>query len=474
MRPEIPCFAFFLLMAGCGDREETSEDADADTGGDAQVDRDSGSDTDADPGFDYNTDIPVDMEIEEADYYVAVDGDDADPGTMEEPFATIQHAHDVAGPGDLIYVRGGTYTPTEQTVFRGEGTEAEPITLRTYPGEHVIIDASGLPEGDVDGASTATWTFNDAGHWQIIGPMHLTSGRGAGVEIQGETADVDFIFIESSHNGLTASRGGHGFHIVEAEWADVSDVRFINCDAHHNANHRTIEGEPVAENLYQHGDGWRIKSGVDVQLIGCRAWNNLDDGYDLTQAADPVILVDCWAALTGYDDAEGSMTGTPSWAAEWGEGIKLTYDTDTGRHQCIRCLSWKNVHLGYRMDGGPVTLLSCASFQNGRRALGWDLGSFSHVLTNCLDYDTYRESDIPSTTTSTYNTWDETTGVTVAADDFVSLDDSGMLGPRAADGSLPSTDFLRLAAGSDLIDAGIDVGLEYNGSAPDLGCFESP
>jgi hypothetical protein len=63
MRPEIPCFAFFLLMAGCGDREETSEDADADTGGDAQVDRDSGSDTDADPGFDYNTDIPVDMEI---------------------------------------------------------------------------------------------------------------------------------------------------------------------------------------------------------------------------------------------------------------------------------------------------------------------------------------------------------------------------------------------------------------------------
>ncbi len=57
--------------------------------------------------------------------------------------------------------------------------------------------------------------------------------------------------------------------------------------------------------------------------------------------------------------------------------------------------------------------------------------------------------------------------MTVEADDFVSLDDSGLLGPRNPDGSLPVTDFLRLAPGSDLIDAGIDMGLEFNGTAPD-------
>jgi hypothetical protein len=438
------------------------------------VDPDAARDVGVDWDPDVSTDVGLDWEVEEADWYVAVDGDDTNPGTIDEPFATIQHAHDVAGPGDLIYVRGGTYEPEDQTVFRGEGTDGEPITLRTYPGEHVVIDGSGVDPGDMDGASTPTWTFNDAKHWQVIGPMHLTNGRGAGIEVQGETSDVDFIFIEASYNGLTASRGGHGFHIIGAAWADVSDVRFINCDAHHNANFRTRPGEDVAENLYQHGDGWRIKSGVDVQLIGCRAWNNLDDGYDLTDAEHPVIMVDCWAAHTGYDDADGSMTGTPDWAAEWGEGIKLTYDDDVGRHECHRCLSWKNVHLGYRMDGGPVTLLNCSSYQNGRRALGWSLGTVNHVVTNCLDYDTYRHSDITTTMTSTYNTWDEATGVTVEADDFISLDDAGMLGPRGADGSLPVTDFLRLATGSDLIDAGIDVGLVYNGSAPDLGCFESP
>ena len=34
-------------------------------------------------------------------------------------------------------------------------------------------------------------------------------------------------------------------------------------------------------------------------------------------------------------------------------------------------------------------------------------------------------------------------------------------------------DFLRLAPGSHLIDTGVNVGLPYNGSAPDLGWFET-
>ena len=45
---------------------------------------------------------------------------------------------------------------------------------------------------------------------------------------------------------------------------------------------------------------------------------------------------------------------------------------------------------------------------------------------------------------------------TITNADFVSLDYSGAPGPRNADGSLPTINFLRLAAGSDLIDKGIE------------------
>lgn len=50
---------------------------------------------------------------------------------------------------------------------------------------------------------------------------------------------------------------------------------------------------------------------------------------------------------------------------------------------------------------------------------------------------------------------------------------SGWNAPRQADGALPVPPHLRLAANSALIDKGVDVGLPYRGSAPDLGAFES-
>ena len=71
------------------------------------------------------------------------------------------------------------------------------------------------------------------------------------------------------------------------------------------------------------------------------------------------------------------------------------------------------------------------------------------------------------------NNW-FTLPVTVNAADFQSLDASQMTLPRKADGSLPDITFMHLTSGSDLIDAGLNVGLPYNGAAPDLGAFEVP
>jgi len=414
-----------------------------------------------------------DCTAQAADYYVAPNGSDGGDGSEGQPFATVQQAHDVAQPGDLIYLRGGTYQPADRTLFSTEGTAAAPIILRSYPGELPIFDASNLPEGNTEGGSTATWHFNGAKHWQIRGPLQLVNGRGAGVLIEEDTQDVDFVHIDSSYNGVTASRGGHGFNIVEDEWADAKNIRFINCDAHHNANHRTKSGEDVAENLYQHGDGWRIKSGENIQLVGCRAWHNLDDNYDLVWAARAISLYQTWSAFAGRDDAAGSMTGTPGFEAEWGEGIKLGYTNDTGAHSCIRCLSWKNVHLGFRMDGGPYLLENCASFENGRRALGWDLGAAPNVIQNCLDFGTPKPSGIPDTTDSTHNSWDTDSTFTVDGSDFQDLDDAALLGPRSSDGSLPVVGFMRLVPGSDLRDAGAAGVASYAGAAPDIGCFES-
>jgi hypothetical protein len=84
---------------------------------------------------------------------------------------------------------------------------------------------------------------------------------------------------------------------------------------------------------------------------------------------------------------------------------------------------------------------------------------------------------------SKFNTWD--LNITPAAKDFLSVSDpsmtvtdasvettAGALGPRQANGSLPNVIFLKLVAGSQLIDKGTDVQLPFTGIAPDLGAYE--
>ena len=69
------------------------------------------------------------------------------------------------------------------------------------------------------------------------------------------------------------------------------------------------------------------------------------------------------------------------------------------------------------------------------------------------------------------NSWN--LAVTPNAADYVSLLEAAAKVPRQPDGGLP-IGFARLLAGSDLLDQGVDVGLPFTGSAPDLGPYEYP
>ncbi len=80
------------------------------------------------------------------DYHVATDGDNANPGTMDRPFATLEKARDVIRrirtrvPADeaiTVYIRSGQYFRTSSCVLTKDdsGVEGRPITYRAYPGE---------------------------------------------------------------------------------------------------------------------------------------------------------------------------------------------------------------------------------------------------------------------------------------------------------------------------------------------------
>lgn len=75
-------------------------------------------------------------------YYVAPGGDDADPGALERPFATLQRAQAAVrqSPGP-VRLRGGTHYLQETLVFRAEdsGTRAAPVVYEAYGDEEPVI-----------------------------------------------------------------------------------------------------------------------------------------------------------------------------------------------------------------------------------------------------------------------------------------------------------------------------------------------
>ncbi|MDP6543183.1 MAG: right-handed parallel beta-helix repeat-containing protein [Phycisphaerae bacterium] len=78
------------------------------------------------------------------EFYIAVDGDDANPGTKTKPFATLTRARDAvrgAKESVTVYLRGGEYRLAKTVVFSLADSAAEgcTITYAAAPGEKVVI-----------------------------------------------------------------------------------------------------------------------------------------------------------------------------------------------------------------------------------------------------------------------------------------------------------------------------------------------
>ncbi|AQQ70366.1 hypothetical protein SMSP2_00712 [Limihaloglobus sulfuriphilus] len=90
------------------------------------------------------------------DFYIAPDGSDANPGTLEKPFATIERAKTAVrnakadSVADItVHLRGGMYQLRETVVFEPQdgGSESRRVTYRNYKGEEPVISAGVRVDG---------------------------------------------------------------------------------------------------------------------------------------------------------------------------------------------------------------------------------------------------------------------------------------------------------------------------------------
>lgn len=84
------------------------------------------------------------------EYYVAPGGSDANAGTSDAPWKTLQHAADVVPAGSTVYVRGGVYNEKLKITRSGSASQG-PITFASYGTEAAILDGTGLAVSGIEG-----------------------------------------------------------------------------------------------------------------------------------------------------------------------------------------------------------------------------------------------------------------------------------------------------------------------------------
>ncbi|UQA59859.1 right-handed parallel beta-helix repeat-containing protein [Polyangium aurulentum] len=399
----------------------------------------------------------------DGDIYVAPDGLESNPGTLEAP-TTLYKAVTMVKPGQTIFMRGGVYLylPTVKIEFGNDGTANDPKRLFGYPGEKVVIDFKDQYYKKGDPASPRGVEL--IGNYWHFKRIEIANAGDNGLFIAGHHNTIEHcVFHNNRDSGLQlGGRLGEKLTPVE-EWPSYNKV--INCDSYSNFD--PPDGGDA--------DGFapKLNVGEGNEFHGCRAWNNSDDGWDLFnrngKPLKPVLMDQCWAFDNGYQSGGYMSQPPPVPYMGNGNGFKMGGDSGLASdHIITRSVAFGNKVRGFDENNnvGNITVKNCTGWLNGTMNFAFGEGGF-HTFINNISHK--RKSSDEPVGTQTTNAFE---GATDA--DFVSFDRSLAKAPRNPDGSLPATDFLRLAPGSQFIDAGSTDGpmFPFSGKAPDLGAFE--
>lgn len=426
-----------------------------------------------------------------ATWFVATNGVDTNAGTSNAPFATIMRAQTAAATGDTVWLRGGTYYPTNITATNlpwkvVNNMTKNGISYIAYSGELPIFDFSQVkldpPTNRVTAFQVTAKNCVFKG-FDVVGvPIVYTN-----VSTQSECFRVD-LGGDNNRFELLRMRDGNaiGFYL-----RDGINNLVLNCDAYNNKG--------IGSQTHGNIDGFGFHAGRTTStgnvIRGCRAWNNSDDGYDLINNKAVVIMENCWAFYNGYF-TNGTLTGGNANGFKCGGyGVSGgSYPVPPPRNVTRFCLAVGNGANGFYANFHPdgLDFINNTAIRNAaapnpganadfnmiciitNTARSNQISGFNHLMRNNI---ALQRTDTNSLTWLNTNACDVaynyfTRPVTVSSNDFMSLDESLLTAPRQSDGGLPYIAFAQLVGNSDLLNAGTNVGFVFVGGAPDLGVFE--
>jgi parallel beta-helix repeat protein len=347
--------------------------------------------------------------------YVAPTGSDSNDGrSINTPFRTINQAGAVARAGDVVDIRGGTYS--EYARLQNSGTSTNRITFRAHPGERVIVDGSSISPNPSDPWNSPT-VIRVLGDYVTVQGIEVANSASDGVWVGGRNVILDNLYVHNTYM--------HGV-VFFSTWDGVIQNSTI-----HDAYDYGGGGNG------QNADGIGLKgdTGGRHTVRNNVVYNTSDDGIDSWRNANNTI--------------EGNIVHNAGRDTGNGNGFKLG---PGGNNRVTGNVSYDNRSNGFDTNsGGGNQIYNNTGYRNG----GSNFINYSYANTFMNNISYAGSASMDSLAVHSSNTWN-----------------LGITDPRFTSTDPSSTSFLKLAAGSSAIDAGTNVGLPYSGGAPDLGAYE--
>ncbi len=284
---------------------------------------------------------PMPPSTGQAFYVSSSSGSDANPGTITAPWRTLQKAFDVLQPGQIAYLRAGTYGAfCSASRFTRAGTVAAPITVQGYPGERAVLHGQIRLEGSyfrlshvvVEGPSCGTWGAS------------TRQGENLVLMVPGVTHHVELSNSEVYHGGWHAgvSAGGDDIWILNNY---IHDNGGFNDPDQYNTSHGIYYHDGtrgvVANNILEHNRAKGLSarySANHILVINNTVVGNGRSGMDITENTHDWIFANNVVANNGnVNDGVGIHTSGSSGGTShieinnilWNNGVSGTSNWDT-------------------------------------------------------------------------------------------------------------------------------------------------
>jgi len=211
---------------------------------------------------------------------------DANPGSEQMPFKTVQHAVDLTSPGDTVFIMAGKYD--ERVQVRSSGSEGKPITLRAAPRRSVVISGFELQASYI-----------------IVEGFEITAEKPAvAVQLGGSHCEVLDNFIHDMMVGVAGTVGKPSVDSSTRDYSKVAHNRIANNKVYHSeygfmlgGNDWLVEDNEV-DRLFMYASGNKYDDCDYSRFFGKGCVERCNYFHGSTSAEIRVAHVDCLQTFT--------------------------------------------------------------------------------------------------------------------------------------------------------------------------------